>query len=399
MARTKRSQQSYSAGERGRNRVRVFPDSKTGIYQMEWREKGRRLGRSLKHRDWDRAKRQADEFAANFVAPQSDQEPEPLTLGRLFEMYLGEVTPKNSERHQKYARSAARMFGEYFGTDPLAVTLSWRDFDKFSTARAGGIFGSGSGPWKPVKPRTVQMDLSFLSSVLNWATTAGDGHGGFLLDRNPMKGYKLPKEKNPRRVVLSDEEYSALLAISKEFDWRFHVALVLAHETGHRIGAIRKLRWSDVDLKSETIRWRAEHDKKGYEHVTPVSAEARAVLEFARERSPGVGDAPLLPACKDPSKPIGRYVIRDMWRKAERPAGLERKKGRGWHTLRRKFASDLKDLPLRVLCDLGGWKDFETVLTCYQQADEGELREALVARKRVVLGPNSGNEQRELRVL
>ena len=86
MARTKRSQQSYSAGERSRNRVRVFPDSKTGIYQMEWRENGRRLSKSLKHRDWDRAKRQADELAANYVAPQSERDPEPLTLGRLFEM-------------------------------------------------------------------------------------------------------------------------------------------------------------------------------------------------------------------------------------------------------------------------------------------------------------------------
>ena len=89
MARTNRSQQNYSAGERGRNRVRVFPDSKTGIYQMEWRENGRRLGRSLKHRDRERAKRQADEFAADYAAPQSGREPEPLTLGKLFEMYLG----------------------------------------------------------------------------------------------------------------------------------------------------------------------------------------------------------------------------------------------------------------------------------------------------------------------
>ncbi len=150
-------------------------------------------------------------------------------------------------------------------------------------------------------------------------------------------------------------------------------------------------------MHTETILWRAEHDTKGYAQVTPMSAEARAVLEFARERSPGVGDAPLLPACKDPRKPIGQWVIRDMWLKAERAAGLERKKGRGWHALRRKFASDLKDLPLRVLCDLGGWKDFETVVKCYQQADAGELREALAARKRVVSGPNSGNEQRELR--
>ena len=50
MARTKRSRRSYGAGEWGRNRVRVFPDPKTGIYQIEWRESGRRLTRSLKQR-------------------------------------------------------------------------------------------------------------------------------------------------------------------------------------------------------------------------------------------------------------------------------------------------------------------------------------------------------------
>ena len=58
MARTKRSRRSYGAGEWGRNRVRVFPDAKTGLYQIEWRENGRRLTRSLGHCDWVRAKRQ-----------------------------------------------------------------------------------------------------------------------------------------------------------------------------------------------------------------------------------------------------------------------------------------------------------------------------------------------------
>ena len=67
MARTKRSRRSYGAGEWGRNRVRVFPDPKTGLYQIEWRDNGRRLTRSLKHRDWSRAKRQADEVAAGFA--------------------------------------------------------------------------------------------------------------------------------------------------------------------------------------------------------------------------------------------------------------------------------------------------------------------------------------------
>jgi len=50
MARTKRSRRSYGAGEWGRNRVRVFPDPKTGLFQIEWRENGRRLTRSLGQR-------------------------------------------------------------------------------------------------------------------------------------------------------------------------------------------------------------------------------------------------------------------------------------------------------------------------------------------------------------
>ena len=85
MARTKRDRRSYSAGEWGRNRVRVFPDPKTGLFQIEWRENGRRLARSLKHRDWARAKRQADEAAAGFAVHEpngkDEAEPKPLTLG------------------------------------------------------------------------------------------------------------------------------------------------------------------------------------------------------------------------------------------------------------------------------------------------------------------------------
>ena len=60
MARTKRNRRSYGAGEWGRNRIRVFPDPQTGLFQVEWRENGRRLTRSLRHREWVRAKRQSD---------------------------------------------------------------------------------------------------------------------------------------------------------------------------------------------------------------------------------------------------------------------------------------------------------------------------------------------------
>ena len=69
------------------------------------------------------------------------------------------------------------------------------------------------------------------------------------------------------------------------------------------------------------------------------------------------------------------------WKKAQTLAGLQPKPGRGWHSLRRKFAADLMNQPLKVLCELGGWKTAETVLQCYQRADEGQLRKALEERR------------------
>ena len=148
--------------------------------------------------------------------------------------------------------------------------------------------------------RTIERDLRFLLAVLNWAAKARDEQGQLLLESNPLRGLKTPTEKNPTRVLLTELEYEALLEVSLEMDWRFRVALVIAHETGHRIGAIRQLRWSDIDLEGCIIRWRGEHEKTRYEHRTPVSAEALAALEEARRKNPGIGDAPLLPAPEGP---------------------------------------------------------------------------------------------------
>ena len=85
------------------------------------------------------------------------------------------------------------------------------------------------------------------------------------------------------------------LAAARQVGWRFHVALVLAYETGHRTGAIRKLTWSDIDFEGKTIRWRAEHEKTGCEHVTPLTAEALDALKDARRMGRGKKDGPVLP--------------------------------------------------------------------------------------------------------
>ena len=178
MARTKPIRRSYGAGEWGRNRVRVFPDPKTGLFQIEWRDNGRRLTRSLKHRDWRRAKRQADEFAAGYLGPElhrkAEAESEPLTLERLFDIYGEEVTPAKVERVRHRDRTATRMFLDFLGRDRRPETLSQRDWDRFIRERRSGRVGPSG---KPVANRMIECDLKFLLAVFNWAVKSKDEQG------------------------------------------------------------------------------------------------------------------------------------------------------------------------------------------------------------------------------
>jgi len=70
----------------------------------------------------------------------------------------------------------------------------------------------------------------------------------------------------------------------------------------------------------------------------------------------------------------------------------------GWHSLRRKFATEMKDTPLRDLCELGGWKSPQTVLTCYQQPDQDTMRRSLEARRRVTAPFSAPNREYETTV-
>ena len=193
---------------------------------------------------------------------KAEAEPEPLTLEKLFDIYGEEVTPTKGWHSRGHDRAAMLMFLRFFGGNRDPATLSQRDWDRFIRERRAGRIGPSG---RPVSDRTVEYDLKFLIAVLNWAGRSRDERGRLLLDRNPLRGLRTPSEKNPVRVVLAEAEYRALLKVSRRVDWRFHVALVLAHETGHRIGAIRQLHWSDIDFEDGTILWSAEHDKSGYE--------------------------------------------------------------------------------------------------------------------------------------
>jgi len=370
--------------------VRAYEDRARGKIFLEFYEsvpgttEVRRVRISAGESDREAAKRKADQLAAKFSNTELPRAKE-ATLGELFDIYTREVSPGKGESKRRHDLRCVALFSRSLGRSRKVLTLNRRDWDRFIQDRRRGALRpdgrTGEVKVAGVRDRQIAYDLKFLLSVLNWATLSGDGCGAPLLDRNPLKGLPMPKEENPRRPLVSEAQYLRLRKIAPKVDENFEIALVLAHETGHRVGAIRQLRWSDVDLTEKRIRWRAENDKIGMEHSPPLSVEALRILEQSRRNRASIGDGWLFPSPEDSSKPCSRHLLRDWWRRAEKLAEIPRTARLGWHSLRRKFVNDMKaDTPMADLCYLGGWKSPLTVMTVYQQADQVTMRTALTSR-------------------
>jgi len=354
---------TYAAGEKGKTRVRVFDRGAKGLY-LEWFEPPRapgaakrRVRRALGHTDRKRAKGEAEALALAFRKEENARR-RGLTLGELFDIYEAEVTPQKGQSKREHDARAAEMFARYFGRNRRPHTFSRRDWDRFiADRRSGRVVTEHGKKDRAVGDRIIAYDLKYLLAVFAWAAVAGDGEGGTLLERNPLKGLPIPNEDSPRRVVVTSEEYERLRKVAPRVHLDFECLLVLAHETGHRLSAIRQLRWSDVDTERRLVRWRAVSDKIGFEHSTPLTDAAIAVLAAQQRRAQAIGDAWLFPSDEDPSEARPRITFAKWWYQAETLAELGRVKGRGYHSLRRQFATEMKDTPLKDLAYLGGWKD------------------------------------------
>lgn len=213
----------------------------------------------------------------------------------------------------------------------------------------------------------------------------------------------MPKEKDPRRPVMTQNRYAALRAVSDQIMMeiavrgrrtavRSHLTelLVLANETGRRLSAILGLRYEDLRLERRTdapwgaISWPASTDKQGRSWMNvPLTAEARSAIDQVLRERPGIGSAPLFPAPENPTRAMDRHLA-DRWlRHAERLAGLEPQEGSLWHAFRRKAATELKGAPDKDVMALLGWTDLRSLKSAYQHADAETMLVALENRRQL----------------
>jgi hypothetical protein len=122
------------------------------------------------------------------------------------------------------------------------------------------------------------------------------------------------------------------------------------------------------------VRWRAAHDKKGYESIAPISRETRAAIDAYLRRYPMTGTAPLFPALSNPTWPVTKETATDWLRRAERLADVPHMARGAWHPFRRLWASERRGLAATDVMAAGGWRSLEVMRTSYMHADGAGLQ-------------------------
>jgi integrase len=278
-----------------------------------------RVRTSLGHNDPERAKQHADQIAAKFG--REDSRPRPaVTLAGLLKIYEKEMTPTKAATTQSHDRRTFPLFLRAFGINRRPETLNVRDWQSYIGRRRSGEIAPprrSTGEPRPVRARIIEQDCKLLLAVLNWAERARDDSGGYLLERNPLRGLAIPKEESPRRPVMAPDLFALVRAKAADLSTSAELFVSLLWFTGHRAASVRQLRWSDVNLDAK------------------------------------------------------------FWRSIADAAGIEAGSGIDTHSFRRAFANRLRDVNLRDLKDLGGWKTKKTVVGTYLQPDEDAQRSAL----------------------
>ncbi|HEV2130908.1 MAG TPA: tyrosine-type recombinase/integrase, partial [Longimicrobiaceae bacterium] len=368
---------SYSAGDRGKSRVRVYEDARDGKLYAEWHEEadGRRKRQRLSLSRFGIVSRaaaveKAESMAAAFGGLELATPTGPIPLGRLLDLYDKEVMPTKSYHAQRNDRLRARIARLYFGADALPQSLGRERYNAFLRDRKAGRVPGVRNPG-PVGDQTVLADVVFLHSVFNWATVERPD-GTVLLQRNPWRGFPRPRPKNPRRPVMTEELHNLLIEHSP--DWRHALAMELCRETCRRLGAVRQLRWSDIDLDARTVRWRGEHDKVRKEAVTPLSDRAVRALRAAPR---GIGEAPVFPALRNPTRPVRRELMTEWMLKAKKTAGIEIRQ-LGYHSEKRAAVRDpaFRQLPAALQEALSG-TTHAMLRRVYDLVDLEAMREAV----------------------
>jgi integrase len=194
-----------------------------------------------------------------------------------------------------------------------AVLVECLDALRAGEALSGAGKGRSISLGRKRSEPTVNRYHTALSSVLEVARTRWH-----WISENPARRVARGQE-NPGIVRwLEDDERTALLEACKESGWpQLYLLVILALSTGARLGELRFLKWSDIDLKKGMAF--LTDTKNAERRALPLIPAVQTELKAQVRR---IGTDLVFPAKYDPQKPYGNN-FREHWRIAREKAGIK----------------------------------------------------------------------------
>ncbi|MCO7473074.1 tyrosine-type recombinase/integrase [Stenotrophomonas maltophilia] len=343
-----------------------------------------------------KAQAQAEAFAsAERAALHEEKQPASSllgnqTLGAWIDRYILEVCPlkKGGDGDARLLRLVKERFPATC-SKPVGK-LQPQDFDLSD----GGMAHSLQEDYE-LAPATIIRNLAMLSSVF---TTAAR-RWRFKID-NPVRGALKPSVSNERERVVSDKEWTAILASLAPMRPATRAAIAFLRWTGARRGEATKLRWENVsfDKRTPEASFRDTKNTQGGKAINRtifLSTEAVSVLNnltkelhAAKLLKEGLPPSPKKP----PVRPSSGYVfslnegktsiaadsLTQAWGRACEAAKVS---GATLHDLRHTRITELSNLlPVHQVMKISGHKTTQ-MLTRYYNPDMQDLGEIFEVTK------------------
>lgn len=223
-----------------------------------------------------------------------------MRLDHALDRYMGDLARRGypPTTRRSYWFKLVKLCNEFENVEDVTADDCARFLDQWSEASIG----------------TLAHSVTTVKCFFRWAEDQG------WIERSPAEKLKRPRRQAPEEldvVTIGAEDVRRMLDACE--NWHEALCLGVLAYLGPRRRAASQLRWSDVDLRRETVKFR----EKGRKVITkPLPRVLAALLRYA-EASPEVPSSPA-----DYVIPMQRKQLRKgdrddrlIWRTVQRVAG------------------------------------------------------------------------------
>ncbi len=233
------------------------------VYWGKIQRKNRVFRQSLRTKSKSEAERRLRDWEKDLEAIAWGDRPQlgfDKAVLSFIEEYLPTLKPQSARR---YATSIKKLIISFEGI--YLHKIGFKELSDFESRRRS----------EGVKPPTIIRDLACLSSIFSFAEDREWIEGNLVkifLRRRAKRGLK---NAPPRTRYLTHEEEGALMSEAKGV---LRDAVALSIDTGFRCEELLSLKWSQVDLRNQTVST-TKGTKTGTVRTVPLLPRALQILE------------------------------------------------------------------------------------------------------------------------